>query len=101
MIHLGILINLGVLWFLITFFTGSTNSDQSLRETIIVIFGVGIVQMVCGLALPGGFELLSIPVSLGALYFLVGWSCETDRRTTIKICAWYMLVALLTSFVGG
>ncbi|MEY4482814.1 MAG: hypothetical protein RL693_266 [Verrucomicrobiota bacterium] len=92
MTTLCIFIELGILWFLITLFTDSTNAEQSYRETSIVIFGVMTIGVFFKLLL--GDTPLVIPVQLAALYYLVDWSCGCDRRITWKICGWYLLTSL-------
>lgn len=100
MTSIGTLLDLGILWFLIVVFTGSIDADQSYRETWIVIFGVMIVGMAFRSLLGDSLRPLATPFQLVALYYLVDWSCGTDRRTTLKICGWYLVasVAMSTAF---
>ena len=88
---IGTLLDLGLLWFLVVLFTDSTDADQSYREAWIVIIGVMAVGLVFA-AVVG--DWLASLFQVIALYFLVGWSCGTDRRTTLKICGWYLAVTL-------
>jgi hypothetical protein len=97
MISIGILLDLGILWFLIVLFTGSIDADQSYRETWIVIFGVMIVGLVFRELLGDSLRPLATPFQLVALYYLVDWSCGTDRRTTLKICGWYLVGSVVMS----
>lgn len=97
MTSLGTFLHLGILWFLITLFTDSTNAEQSYRETSIVIFGVMTIGVFFQLFL--GSSLLAIPVQLGALYYLVDWACGCDRRITLKICGWYLAASLTINIV--
>lgn len=95
MTTLGTFLDLGILWFLITLFTDSTNAEQSYRETSIVIFGVMTIGV--GFKLFLGDTPLVIPVQLAALYYLVDWSCGCDRRITWKICGWYLVTSLIVN----
>jgi uncharacterized membrane protein YuzA (DUF378 family) len=68
----------GILWFLITLFTGSTDSSRSLRETWIVIIGMLIVGLLARFmlaALLGDLEILidivALLIDIAALYVLV------------------------------
>lgn len=94
MMVIGTFIDLGILWFLIVLFTGSIDAEQSYRETWIVIFGVMTVGLVFRSLLG---DALATPFQLVALYYLVDWWCGTDRRTTLKICAWYLVASVATS----
>jgi len=51
----GTFLDLGILWFLITLFTGSIDSDRSFREARIVAFGVKIIGFVCHAVLDKAF----------------------------------------------
>jgi len=102
---IGFLIELGILWFIITLFTRSLDSQDSFRDTLVVLFGMIIVRLVLGV-LPGFLQVdspLTFPViyaiSLVALYFLVRWSCDTERKTTLKICGWYIVASLIKNSV--
>jgi hypothetical protein len=90
-------LDLGILWFLIVYFTGSIDADQSYRETLIVIVGVMIVGLVFRSLLGDSLRPLATPFQVVALYFLVDWSCSTDRRTTLKICGWYLVASVAMS----
>lgn len=94
-------IQVGVLWFLITLYSGSHNSSASLRETWIVIIGVAIVSMLSRMLLGGVIGPLAGLVSLAALYVLVDKVCGLSRRNTIKICVWYLAVMILVRIVGS
>ncbi|MDP0491212.1 MAG: hypothetical protein Q7Q71_09215 [Verrucomicrobiota bacterium JB023] len=88
-------ISVGILWFLITFFSGSTNSEQSLRETWIVILGVGMVGLI-GRFLLGPFAFL---LEIVALYFLILKVCDLRRQIAMKICGYYLAISFLISLV--
>jgi len=90
----GTFLDLGILWFLITLFTGSIDSERSFREAWIVAFGVKIIGFVCHAILDKAWAPLSVVVELGVLYFLVERVCETERRATLKICGWYLAICL-------
>ena len=94
MTSIDTLLDLGILWFLIGVFTGSIDANQSYRETWIVIFGVMIVGMVFRSLLGDSLRPLATLFQLVALYYLVDWSCGTDRRTTLKICGWYLVASV-------
>jgi hypothetical protein len=74
----GLFFQVGILWFLITLFTGSTDSSRSLRETWIVIIGMLIVGLLARFmlaALLGDLEILidivALLIDIAALYVLV------------------------------
>ena len=96
MTSVGTFLDLGILWSLIVLFTGSIDEEQSYRETWIVIFGVMIVGIVFRSVLSESLRPLATPFQLVALYYLVDWSCGTDRKTTLKICGWYLVASLAT-----
>jgi hypothetical protein len=91
----GTIIDLALLWFLVVLFTGSISSEQSYRETWIAVFGTKIVGLVSSFTLPDGFRDLGFVAQSLALFYLVTWACGTDRRTTLKICGWYLVVSLV------
>ncbi len=93
----GTFLSVGVLWFLITLFTGSTDSSQSLRETWIVVIGMLIVSLLSRLLLGGILGPFTVVINIAALYLLIDKVCGASRKTTIKICAWYCGI----SFVIG
>lgn len=95
MTSVGTFLDLGILWFLIVLFTGSMEAVQSCRETWIVIFGVMIAGIVFRSLLGDSLRPLATPFQLVALYCLVGWSCGADRRTTLKICGWYLVASVV------
>lgn len=97
MTTIGTFIDLCILWVLIVGFTGSIDAEQSYRETFIVVFGVMLVGLVAGFILNDSLQLLVTPLRLVALYFLVGWSCGTPRKTTLKICGWYLVASVTMS----
>ena len=97
MTSIGTFLDLGILWFLIVLFTGSIDADQSYRETWIVIFGVMIVGLVFRSLLGDSLRPLATAFQLVALYYLVDWACGTDRRTTLKICGWYLVASVAMS----
>ena len=91
----GLFFQVGILWFLITLFTGSTDSSQSLRETWIVIFGMLIVGLLTRFLLPGVLGYFAVLIDIVALYFLVDKVCGANRKITIRICAWYFGISFL------
>ena len=94
-VTIGTIFDLALLWFLIVYFTGSISSEHSYRETWIVVFGTKIVGLVSSFALPDGFRELAAVAQLITLFYLVGWTCGTDGRTTLKICGWYLALGLI------
>ena len=97
----GLFIQVGILWFLITLYSNSTNSSTSLRETWIVILGVAIVGILSRLLLGGILSPLLLGIlPLVALYFLVDKVCGLSQRNTIKICAWYLLISILINIMN-
>lgn len=95
----GTFLQVGILWFLITLFTRSTSSSQSLTETWIVVIGMLIVSFLTRLllgAILGPFTLL---INIAALYILVDKVCGTSRKVTIRICAWYLGISFLLSLL--
>jgi hypothetical protein len=97
MTSIGTSLDIGILWFLIVLFTGSIDADQSYRKTCIVIFGVMIVGLVFRSLLGDSLQPVATPLQLVALFYLVDWSCGTDRRTTLKICGWYLVASVAIS----
>lgn len=91
----GTFLSVGVLWFVITLFTRSTDSSQSLRETWIVVIGMLVVSLLSRLLLAGILGPFTVVVNIAALYLLIGKVCGESRRTTIKICAWYFGISFL------
>lgn len=91
----GLFLQVGILWFLITFYSRSTNSKSTLRETWIVVLGMLSIGFIARLTLSsvlGGFVEI-IPII--ALYFLVDKVCELSRSATIKICVCYIVISVL------
>ena len=86
----GTFLSVGILWFLITLFTNSNNSSHSLTQTWIVVIGMLIVGFLSKLLLAGFLGPFTVIVDIAALYLLVDKVCETNRKVTIKICAWYL-----------
>ena len=91
----GPFIQVALLWFLITVFTDSRDSSQSLRETWIVILGVFIVGVFSKLLLGEILGSLTFLIDVVALYFLVEKICEPRRGKTIRICIWYFVLSFL------
>jgi hypothetical protein len=91
----GVLISVAILWFLITLFTRSTSSSQSLTETWIVVIGMLMVGMLSRWLLEDLLGPFTFVVNVVALYFLVDKVCGTSRAVTIRICAWYFGLSLL------
>ena len=92
---IGVFFDIALLWFFIVLFTRSTNADQSLTETFIVIIGVMLSGFIAWLLI-GPAALL---IQIIALYFLVDKVCGWDRRTTLKICGWYLGTKLLLGWL--
>jgi hypothetical protein len=92
---IGLFLQVGILWFLITLFTQSTNANQSLNETWIVVFGMLIVGFVSRLFLSAFLGPFTVLVDVAALYLLVDKVCGTNRKTTIRICVWYFGISFL------
>jgi hypothetical protein len=92
---IGLFLQVGILWFLITLFTRSTNANQSLNETWIVVFGMLIVGFVSRLLLSPFLGPFIVIIDVTALYLLVDKVCGTSRKTTIRICAWYFGISIL------
>lgn len=93
----GIVLQAGILWFLITFFTRQANSVQSWREAKIVLIGVLFVTILSRLLLLNLLGPLVLLIEAAALYLLVDKVCETSQRVTIKICVWYFAATLVIS----
>ena len=92
---IGTFISVGILWFLITLFTRSTNSTHTLNETWIVVIGMLFVNFLSDLLLGGFIGPFTAIVDIAALYFLVDKVCGTSQKITIKICAWYLGLSIL------
>ena len=86
----GTFLDFAVLWFLIAIFTESSESEESVRDTWIVVFGVGMAGMVSQWILGDSLRLLALPIEGITLYCLVEWSWGTERKITLKICGWYL-----------
>jgi hypothetical protein len=97
MIGIGLLLNVGILWFLITLFTRQTNSTVSLGETWIVIIGTVVVGVLSRLLLGGFLGPFVVIVDIMALYLIVDKVCGTPKKTTYRICGWYFGI---TFFLG-
>jgi len=85
----SIFISLALLWFLVTLFTRSTNSSQTLTESWIIVIGMLIVNLLSKLFLYHFLGIFTLVVNIIALYFLVDKICGTPKSITIRICAWY------------
>lgn len=92
---IGIFLQVGILWFLITLFTRSTSSSESLNETWIVVFGMLIVSFLTRLLLGGILGPFTVVINIAALYLLVDKVCGTSRKVTVRICAWYFGISFL------
>ncbi|WP_411846761.1 hypothetical protein AAFN60_04190 [Roseibacillus persicicus] len=99
MLAVGTIINVSILWFLITLYTRSTNSAESLRETWIVVIGMAIVRLLSHLILGGILGPFTFFIELVALYFLTEKICETSRKVSLKICLWYFLISVFLGLV--
>ena len=89
-----------LIWLLITLFSRSTNSTQTLRETWIVVIGMSAVRLVTFLLFGSFLGLLTFVIDVVVLYFLVDKVCELNRRVTIKICVWYTIIVFLIGVVS-
>ena len=94
---IGTFLSVAILWFLITLFTGTRDSSQSLRETWIVVCGVGIVGILSRFLLVHILGPFTALLQIAVLYFLVDWACGCSRKATIKICAYYTATCALIS----
>ncbi len=101
----GLFLQVGILWFLITLFTGSTDANQSLRETWIVIIGMLIVSLLIRFLLAVLFPesllagIAALMLSIVALYVLVDKVCGASKKATTRICAWYFGIGFLFSLI--
>lgn len=91
------LISVTILWFLITLFTRSTNSSQTLTESWIVVIGMLIANLLIKLLLGGLPVLIGRILSVIILYFMVDKICGTSKQTTMRICIWYFVISALIS----
>ena len=102
---IGVVFKAALLWLLITFYTRQTSSDQSWREAQIVLMIFLAVSIAVRLFLGNILGLFVVLIEVGALYVIVDRVCETPKRVTIRICAWYFsvmfLVALFFYFLGS
>lgn len=94
---IGIVLQVSVLWFLITLFTGQRNSTQSFRESFVIILAALIVNVLTRIFLGGLLGPLTLLIDFAVLYFLVDKLCGTTRKVTLKICGWYVGISLLIS----
>lgn len=95
----GTFLQVGILWFLITLFTGQTNASVSLTETWIVMIGMMIVGVLTRLLLAPFLGPFVVLIDAGALYLLVDKVCGTARKTTLKICGWYLGISFVLALV--
>ncbi|BDS07451.1 hypothetical protein NT6N_24910 [Oceaniferula spumae] len=91
----GILVQVGILWFLITFYSRSTNSSATLSETWIVVLSMLAIGFVARLLLSGILGPFVGILPIIALYFLIDKVCGLPQRATIKICVYYVLIVIL------
>lgn len=97
-----IFLEVGVLWFLIALFTRSTDSNRSLREAVIVVFGMLFVRAATLLLqLRGSLPPLALIIEIAALYLLVDKVCGCSLKTTVKICGWYIGASIVFAIVGS
>ena len=96
----GTFLQVGILWFLITLFTGQTNSNVSLTETWIVMIGMMIVGLLSRVILAPFLGPFVVLIDVGALYLLVDKVCGTARKTTLKICGWYLGISFVLALVS-
>jgi hypothetical protein len=92
---IGSFVSAAILWFLITLFTRSTNSSQTLTETWIVVIGMAMVSIVTRLLLGGILGIFTLVLNVVALYLLVDKVCGASRAATIRICVWYFVLTFL------
>ena len=92
---LGPFISAAILWFLITLFTRSTSSSQTLTETWIVVIGMAMVSIVVRLLLGEILGIFTLALDVFALYLLVDKVCGVRRAATIRICVWYFVLTFL------
>ncbi len=90
--------SVAILWFLITLFTRSTNSSQTLTETWIVMIGMLMVSLLTKFLLGGVLGIFTLVLNVVALYFLVDKVCGASRAATIRICAWYFGLTFIINF---
>ena len=91
----GLAIQIGLLWFFITYFMRATDPQASGRSAIIVIAIVGAANLLMAFTIRlwiGGFTTI---ISLVVLYFAVAWICETNRRTTLWIIGSYVVASIV------
>jgi hypothetical protein len=93
----GIFLQVGILWFLITLFTRQTKASVSLQETWIVIAGAMFIGLLTRLFLSGILGPFTLIIDILVLYVLVDKVCGTARKTTMKICGWYLGISFLIS----
>jgi len=91
----SLIIPAAILWFLITFFTRSTNASQTQTEALIVVSGMLVVRLVTRFFLAGFLGIFVVVVNIVVLYVLVDKVCGTSRAVTIRICAWYFGISIL------
>lgn len=96
----NLFLQVGILWFLVTLYSRSSNSSSTLRETWIVVLGVLCVGFVARLALGwllGPFVGL---INIAALYLLVDKVCGLSQKATMKICVWYIVSLFILGILG-
>jgi len=96
----NLFLQVGILWFLITLYSRSTNSASSLRETWIVVIGVMIVGLLARLILGGILGPFVGLINIVALYYLIDKVCGLSREATRKICIWYVVSLIILSILG-
>lgn len=92
---IGVFIEVAILWLLITALTGAQDSAQSLRETWIVIIGMMFVNLLVSLFLKTLLGPLVAVIPVVALYFLIDKVLGESRKTTLRICGWYLAISFL------
>jgi hypothetical protein len=60
---------IGLVWILITIFTGSRDEDQSYREALICTCGLAAISMIFSWFLPEQIALLRYPYKLSLYFF--------------------------------
>ncbi|MGC6426503.1 MAG: hypothetical protein ACON5H_05840 [Akkermansiaceae bacterium] len=83
---------------MITIFTGSTNSSQSLRETWIVLLGMLIASYLARFLFGGVLGPFAGLLSIAVLYFLIGKICGVRRKVALRICGWYLGILIFIHF---
>jgi hypothetical protein len=100
---IGIFLSGAILWFLITLFTDSLDSEESFTETSIVVIGMigaGIIThlILVMVGVPFG-GIIKTGVQALVVYFLVLKICGTDRKTSVKVVVWFFGISFVMNLV--